>query len=241
MSNISSSAQLKAQAKEKALDRYGTLIAANVLIFVIQFILSGITTVSASGNVFILVINQLIAIVVDILLGILVSGKAYLYMNLVYSQTTSATDIFYGLKLHPEKAVLIQSLFVAVNLICTVPISLLLFFMDRNSSTALTITLIAILVVGVIIRIYISLTYSQTFFLLHDFPERSVKELFATSRRLMKGNRLSLLYIYISYIPLYLFGIITLFIPLLWISVYRYTTVTVFYQDLISKAGNRNN
>ena len=37
---------------------------------------------------------------------------------------------------------------------------------------------------------------------------------------------------------LMIFGVITLFIPLLWISVYRYATLTAFYQDLIVKYGN---
>ena len=96
MSTIST-AQLKAIAKERALDRYGTLIFANILIFVIQVLISGITTVASSGNIIIFVINQVISLIVSILLGILSSGKAYLYMNLVYSQTISASDIFFGL------------------------------------------------------------------------------------------------------------------------------------------------
>ena len=93
MTGATSAAQLKSIAKERSLDKYGTLITANVLIFVIQLIISGITTVSSSGSIIIFVINQIITIVVNILLGILVSGKAYLYMNLVYSQTISASDI----------------------------------------------------------------------------------------------------------------------------------------------------
>ena len=97
MSNLSSAAQLKAIAKERSLDKYGTLIAANVIIFAIQIIISGITTISSSGNLLIFVINQFISLIVSILLGLLVSGKAYLYMNLVYSQTISASDIFFGL------------------------------------------------------------------------------------------------------------------------------------------------
>ncbi|MBO5622869.1 MAG: DUF975 family protein [Butyrivibrio sp.] len=239
MSNTSS-AQLKAIAKEKSLDRYGTLIGANVLIFAIQVILSGITTISASGNFIILITNQIISIILNILLGVLVSGKAYLYMNLVYSQSTSAADIFFGLKLHPEKAVIIQSLFVVVDFIVSLPVALLLFFINESSSPSLIFTLIAIALIGIVINVYVQLTYSQAFFLLHDFPDRSAKELLHTSKKLMKGNRLRLLYVNLSYIPLYLLGLITLFIPLLWISVYRYATVTVFYQDLIAGTSSSN-
>ncbi len=240
MSNLSSASQLKAIAKERSLDKYGTLIAANVIIFVIQIVVSGITTVSSSGSLLIFIINQFISLIVSILLGLLVSGKAYLYMNLVYSQTISTSDIFFGLKQHPEKAVAIQSLFVIVDFLVSLPAALILFFTGVDSSTDLFIALIVALAAGLAVNIFVSLTYSQAFFLLHDFPERSAKELLATSRRLMQGNRLHLLFINISFIPIYVLGIISLFIPLLWVSVYRYATIAAFYQDLIARAGGRN-
>ena len=241
MNNSSSTAMLKATAKERSLDRYGTLIGANVIIFIIQFLITSFTTVSTTGSVLILIINQLITIIINILLGILVSGKAYLYMNLVYSQTISISDIFFGFKQHPQKAVIIQSLFVVVDFLVSLPSAVLLFMVRQNPSENLMTTLIFAVSIGLIVNVYISLTYSQSFFILHDFPDRSAKEILSTSRRLMKGNRLRLLYLNVSFIPLYLLGILTLFIPLLWISVYRYATTAVFYQELISKANTSDN
>ena len=238
MTNTTTTAQLKAIAKERSLDKYGTLITANVLIFLIQFVISGITTISSSGNLIIFIINQIINLIVSILLGILVSGKAYLYMNLIYSQTISASDIFFGLKQHPEKAVILQSLFVVVDFLVSLPATLFMYFYSRNPSTNLYIALLIVLLVGIVINIYISLTYSQAFFLLHDFPDRSAADILLTSRNLMKGNRLRLLLLNLSFIPLYLLGVISLFIPLLWISVYRYASVAAFYQDLIARAGS---
>jgi uncharacterized membrane protein len=236
MTNSSSTSVLKSIAKERSLDKYGTLIAANVLIFAIQFILTSFATVSASGSLVIFIINQLISLIINILVGILVSGKAYLYMNLVYSQTISVSDIFFGFKQHPEKAVAIQALFVIVDFLVSIPAAFLFFLSGQYPSLNLDSIMIFALAVGIIINVYISLTYSQAFFILHDFPDRSAKEILETSKRLMKGNRLRLLYLHVSYIPLYILGVLTLFIPLLWISVYRYATVTVFYQDLISRA-----
>ena len=238
MTGTTSAAHLKAIAKERSLDKYGTLITANVLIFVIQIIVSGITTMSSSGNLMIFIINQIITLIVNILLGVLVSGKAYLYMNLVYSQTISASDIFFGLRQHPEKAVILQSLFVVVDFLVSLPGTLILFFYYRTQSTNLYIALLVVLAIGIIVNIYVSLTYSQSFFLLHDFPDRSAKDLLLTSRNLMQGNRLRLLCLNLSFIPIYILGIISLFIPLLWVSVYRYASVAAFYQDLIAKAGN---
>ena len=92
--------------------------------------------------------------------------------------------------------------------------------------------------IGLFIDIIVALVYSQAFFLLHDFPDRSAKELLATSRRLMRGNKFRLFYLNVSFIPLYILGAVSLFLPILWVSVYRYATTCAFYQDLISCAGD---
>ena len=66
MTELKSSSELKAIAKEKSLDKYGTLIFANILIFAIQFILSALVTVSGPANIFLFCINEL-EIVEDII------------------------------------------------------------------------------------------------------------------------------------------------------------------------------
>ena len=238
MTELKSSSELKAIAKEKSLDKYGTLIFANILIFAIQFIVSALVTVSGPANIFLFCINELITLVISILVGILVSGKAYLYMNLLYSQAVSTSDIFFGFKQHPNKAVTIQALFVVVDFLVSIPGTVIFYLSRTNPSSGLLGILFIFIVLGLIVNVYVSLTYSQAFFLLHDYPDKSAKELLAYSKEMMKGHRFRLLYLHISFIPLMIFGVITLFIPLLWISVYRYATLTAFYQDLIVKYGN---
>ena len=241
MSSMKSSAELKAIAAEKSLGKYGTLIGANIIIFAIQVLATGFTTVATSGNIAVIIINNIITLIVNILLGLLMSGKAYLYMNLLYSQTVSTSDIFFGLRKEPQKAVIIQAVFVLVDFLVSIPSQILLVFYQQDQSSNLLSALLVALFLGLVVNILVSLTYSQAFFLLHDFPGRSAKELLATSRRLMRGNKLRLFLLNISFVPLYLLGCISLFVPLLWISVYRYASTCAFYQDLVASAASGNN
>ena len=236
MNSLQTSRQLKGIAKERSLGRYGTLIGANIIIFALQFLISGITTVSTSGSILLVIINNIITVIVNILLGTLMSGKAYLYMNLMYSQSISTSDIFFGLKQQPQKAVIIQSVFVLVDFLVSLPSQILLIQYQTSPNPNTMSALIFALAIGLIINVYVSLVYSQAFFILHDFPDRSAKEILATSRHLMKGNKFRLFYLNVTFLPLYLLGCVTLFIPLLWISVYRYATTCAFYQDLIANA-----
>ncbi len=236
MDNHKSAPQLKAIAKEQSLGRYGTLIGANLIIVVIQLLVSAVTTVATGGSIILIVINNIITLIVNILLGLLVSGKAYLYMNLLYSQTVSTSDIFYGLKQNPQKAVWIQSLFVLVDFVVTIPSQIFMVMYQRTQDQTTLSLLIMAIGFAAIIDVFVYLTYSQAFFILHDFPDRSAKEILATSRRLMKGNRFRLFYLNVTFIPLYILGAVALFVPLLWVSVYRYASACAFYQDLIANA-----
>lgn len=239
--NYKSTEQLKAIAKEKSLGKYGTLIGANLIIYAIQLLVSGISTASGTNSILILIINSLISIIINILLGVLVSGKAYLYMNLLYSQPVATSDIFFGLRQQPQKAVIIQSLFVLVDFAGSIPAQIFLIrYMTTRSDSDMSATIL-LLGVGLIINVIVNLIYSQSFYILHDFPDRSAKEILATSRRLMKGNKFRLFYLNISYLPLYLLGVITLFIPLLWVGVYRNAANCAFYQDLVATTAGQDN
>jgi uncharacterized membrane protein len=50
----------------------------------------------------------------------------------------------------------------------------------------------------------------------------------------MNGNKFRLFKLYLSFIPLILLGIITFFIPLLWVNAYMEASQAAFYQDLIA-------
>jgi uncharacterized membrane protein len=238
MNTYKTTTQLKGIAKEKSLGRYGTLIGANLLILAIQILAMTITTVSSGGSIILIIINSLISIIVSILLGLLVSGKAYLYMNLLYSQNVATSDVFYGLRQNSQKAVIIQAVFVLVDFVVSLPSQILLIMYMRSQTPDLMALVLVTWAIGFFIDIFVALVYSQAFFLLHDFPDRSAKELLATSRRLMKGNKFRLFYLNVSFIPLYILGAVALFVPILWVSVYRYATTCAFYQDLISNAGD---
>lgn len=68
---------------------------------------------------------------------------------------------------------------------------------------------------------------------MHDFPQYSARELLSMSRKLMIGNKVRLFYIYLSYMPLLLLGILSCGIALLWIIPYMNATLAEFYMDIV--------
>ena len=238
MTELKKGSQLKAIAKERSLGKYGTLIGASILLGVIRYTASMIIsflTRDVSGLLpFILI--RLISIVVNTLLGVLISGQAYLYMNLIYSQTINISDIFFGFKQQPQKAVAITGILEVIINILMLPA--LIYMLTSNALTDPMTGLIfsGVGLIGILATIYVKICFSQVYFLLQDFPDWSVKQLLSTGLHMMKGKKLKYLGLNLSFIPMYLLGIITLFVPLLWVNVYVYATMAAFYQDIMSGA-----
>ena len=91
----------------------------------------------------------------------------------------------------------------------------------------------ALTCVAIVVIVMLSLTYSQAFYLMYDFPQYTVKQLLRTSRRKMKGNKGRFFYMNVSFIPLILLGILSFGIGFLWIEPYITSAQTEFFMDVM--------
>lgn len=77
-----------------------------------------------------------------------------------------------------------------------------------------------------------SFSYALTPFILAEKPELSADEAIELSMKMMDGHKLDLFVLYLSFIGWYLLSIFTLYIGMLWVMPYQYTTVAAFYEDV---------
>ena len=66
-----------------------------------------------------------------------------------------------------------------------------------------------------------------------DFPEYDAKKALAFSRELMKNNKGRFTYLLVSFIPLFLLGMLSCCVGYLWIIPYMQATLAQFYLDLV--------
>lgn len=226
--------ELKSEAREAICGNLGSTIGATILFLLIDLVLTyAAVSVTSSSSILSTVMYYAIIFLLDLFMGIFVSGRCYMYMNVVYGQPVSSSDLFFGFKQHPDKAILIQLVISIISFICSLP-SLIIGL----SSSSSTLLMLGLSLLGSIVSILITISVSMVFYILQDFPDRPVFSIFKTSMRIMKGNKLRLIGMYISFIPLILLGIITFFIPLLWIYSYIQTATAEFYKNIIEVKGN---
>lgn len=234
MNTYKSSAELKAMAKEQLFDKYGMAIGTVLLILLISIGLMWIPVVTIPRNtVFGYILYLLCSFILSTFLGILYSGESYFYLKLICKQPASVVDIFYGFRSHADKALIIQMILAATAYISMIPANIFetLYLLNNNAIWMVFMSVAFISAQTIIIIVHLNI--SQAYYLLQDFPDYSAKEILKMSRQMMKGHKGRLFYIELSFIPLFLLGILSCCIAFLWIIPYMKATKANFYMDLI--------
>ncbi len=244
MNHFKSSAELKASAREHLLGHYGTVIGA----FLIVAAITSAVTLAVSLIVDIntipgTVIYYAIMFLVSVLTGLFSSGSAYLYLKLICGRPVSVGDLFYGFQLCPDKTIIIQAWITLITYLSSLPqiiLNCLILANITNTDKILRYMLpyaLSMILSGVV-SVMLSLFYAQTYFLLHDFPQYTAKELLQKSRRLMVHHKGRLFYLYVSFLPLMLLGLLSCGLAMLWIIPYMAATEAEFFLDLIQHNTN---
>lgn len=232
-----SSASLKSMAKGQLLGKYGTLTGAYAIHAACVALASFsvyilIDTTSLIGNI----MYYGATFILSLLSGLFVCGEAYIYLKAACNQQVSVSDLFYGFSNAPDKVLKIQAVLTLINLICTLPGTLFLPVAGTEADNPYLFLLFVILMLaGNIINIILSLTFSQSYYLMLDFPGYPPKEILTMSRKVMKGNKGRLFYIELSFLPLFILGLCTCCITFLWILPYYQAVKANFFLDLMKK------
>jgi len=230
-----SSSQLKQVARGIMLGKYRNAISILLASDLILNTLSLFTTTAYNSTLGI-IIGVIISFILTIFGTILSVGQCSFYLNIACEQPYQFSDLFTGFKIHPDKTIITQVIIQLLTLLPLIPAIIVMFITTAFYAQNIVISFLVacfLLIIGAGISWWISLRFSQVYYLLLDFPDYSAKELMKMSWKLMKGNVGRLLYIQVSFIPLTLAGLLSFGIGLLFVQPYQNMTYTLFYLDLM--------
>lgn len=84
----------------------------------------------------------------------------------------------------------------------------------------------------VIPGLIMSFAYAMTPYILEEHPELSAWQASTESRKMMKGHKFDLFYLYLSFIGWFILCILTAGIGFIWLAPYAQTAVAAFYEDI---------
>ncbi|HJA92460.1 MAG TPA: DUF975 family protein [Candidatus Eisenbergiella merdipullorum] len=235
MERHATSAELKARAKGQLLGKYGTVIPAVIIVEAIMLVISNVVmfplnSQTIPGMIFSFIIECLL----QLFAGIFIAGQTYLYLNISCGGNIRVSDVFYGFTHHPDKAILIQLFQLLLMLASFIPVFICLALWMVIDTLYMLIPITITFCIGLVASVIITLMYSQSYFVMLDFPDFSAVQCLRFSRKIMKGNKGRRFYLDVSFIPLYLLGILTCCIGLLFVIPYMNATYSNFYLELMS-------
>lgn len=255
MKEYNSSAELKDSAKERMQGNYSQAVLMNIIVYVLRFSITmiisfflnffilfasfslmqhgnGINTHSYGMAGMLFILNQVFAV----FMGVFNVGISLFYLNVVCKKPASIRNLFYGFQFF-GKSIKLSFLLVFVNMLIVFPLRLFTGITEGYIARTNLTPVILLQIICLIIYIPLSLGLSQAYFLMLDFPGLSVTELVVKSISIMKGHKRKLFYLQLSFFPLMLLGLLSLFIGFLWLIPYMNATYALFFLDIMKPSG----
>ena len=176
----------------------------------------------------------IISFIIQLFAGILQVGSCLLFLHTACGMPCQISDLFYGFKHSPDKAIKVQFIFALLNTICMLPSNIILWLAPEGLDYNTMLTTSIATLIGTIVYMLITLPIFPMFYLLLDFPNLTVMELFKKSLEIMKGNCIRYLLLQFCFLPLMFLSVFLCCLPLVWIIPYMNVTCTNFYLDIMA-------
>lgn len=234
MNTKTSSAHLKALAREKLLGHYGPAVGSVAVVFVLSVSLHlSVSMFMDTTSPFGMILYSIMSLLLALVEGLFSVSLCFMFLKLHCNQPIFVSDIFYGFRAGSGKAATLAFVLSVIPEVIMLPGIILSSLYTYSLNTVYLMTACICLAVCGIIATVFQLVYSQIYYIMLDFPNYSVKQILSASARIMKGNKGRLFYIQISFIPLILLGILSCGIGFLWIMPYMQSTLAAFYLDVM--------
>ena len=236
---------LKNKAKNVLTGKYYAAISMLIFWLVLSFLLEQFD-VSIVNNVYqnptiasnvtlFLTVSYFIFFIFNVFAEILQAGICLFHLKLSTGNPAYTFDLLYGYFHQFKKFFCLSCVKSLVTFICTMPLRLILDFYNSSAffQSQTFVLLLPLQLIGLAIFFPVNLSLSQAYFLAFDYPELNYAELIKQSAKIMNGRKRHLFMIQLSFLPLFILGILSFGLGLLWVIPYYYVTLTLYYLDIM--------
>lgn len=248
-------AQLKNLARSQMRGRFGILIAASLIPFLISFFMIGFVSVSNYA------INYVLTFIMQVILSILNVGTSLIFIKCACNMPAQAGEIFYGYKNNTSVALKLGFLFVLIESVCYMPSEIMLVSMINSPEFVLpnimeTMTVnelmeyypifyatmskyYGVVVLCTILCFLAKLAFVPAYYMMLDFPHWNARTVLKKSIEVMRGNKMRYILLQASFMPAMVFTVFTCGIALIWLIPYMSLASANFYLDIMAERNHR--
>ncbi len=243
---------IKSQAREQLLSHIWTAVFFTILTILVNNICSlCLMMFPGGGSILDFFLYEITTLLTNLFGGLLQMGVAAFYLNVATEKRPlSLFDLFYAFSHNPDKALKVSLMLSLMHMFLTLPyVIYTLFIMPSYTLDSLFAlepavmksmgTAYLILAAGELIYFLVSLCFEPVYYMLVDMPGLTATKAMKMSIWLMKGSKVRLLGLKLSFLPLQFVSLLTLGIGNLWLDPYINTSGACFYTDLSQKRTNQ--
>lgn len=231
---------LKKEAKEKLRGNYIEIVSAMILIAAIVILILAISNILQDAF--------LMSFVGLILSGFMLMGFITMVMKVAKGEQTNLEDLFCKIHLFLKSTVLTISMIIIIGVfVFFLGVSLYGLYTSSGLWGICNPWIVnALICIGIVLSMallvftaYVSLSFSQVYFIFYDNPDMSIYEILKKSYYMMDGHKLELFILLISFLGWILLGILTFGVLYLWLIPYMLISMANFYNELAHKKKKR--
>ena len=229
----SSIKEIKCSARGVLQNRYSLPVRAYLKTILITLIVEMFFSTFTNGDTFSIqnIIYYLVRLIMIVISVLLITGQNIIHLKLARNHNPSMLDYWYGFTHQPERYIKARLIYLAMLVLSAVPaaIGVYMVYGQENPTYLPTVILCA---VSLILLLLVFTTYDMTFLLILDDESLTVAEGFRKCRLMVRGHKLRMLGLFISFAGLYLLTILTLGIGMFWVSPYIRQSYCLFYLEI---------
>lgn len=230
----------KTAAKHAMVGKTATVILAYVTVQALGMISSMLASAVFPGTETLdILLGYLFNFILTLVVSVVNAGLAYMYLNIARGKQYSLSDLFYFFKQHPDHVITASLAFAVINLVTMIPYTLYGYLAPVEYTLQGQIDWLykslLLMLAGILVYQLLVIPLEMSYYILSDHPDMKGTDALKESVRMMRGHCGKYLVLKLSYIPLMLLSVFTLYLALLWILPYMLMAETMFYRDLMGE------
>lgn len=231
---------LKRAAKAALKGNYGVLIMASIATAALTFLGNILTTTFfPEDSVLSMILSQIFSIILSLVFSVVTAGVSYMLLKVAREGSCAFGELFYFFRSHPDRVIIASTVLAVIDVVAMLPATYYSFAAEVGTTLEAQMewltTYSLIVLVTTVVRMLIGIPFAMIYFLLADNEEMGGIEAVKTSARMMKGKIGKYLLLQLSFFPLLILSLFTLYIALLWVVPYMQMSSAMFYRDLIGE------
>lgn len=232
--------ELKSRARMAMGGNMGKLILACAVTWVLTLAGSMISMTLFPGTRNMdIALSQIFSFILSLVLSVVSAGFSFMLLNLGRGKQSSIGDLFYFFSHHPDRVITATFILALIQVATDIPLNIFSYTTSPGTTLEEQAQWMGIygmlMLLAVVLNMLLTLPFAMVYYILADDSEMGGIRALKESARMMKKKIGRYFLLQLSFVPLLILSVFTLYLALLWIVPYMDMTMVMFYRDILGE------